>query len=102
MTVTVNEQVDVPLAFEAMQVTVEVPAGNRCGEVTASVPMRHLTVGMGLPEATGAKVTDREHPSPAALVTILPGQVIVGGTGANRQIWVARQVKAEPPTLPLA
>jgi hypothetical protein len=100
--VTEIEEVEVACALEATHVTVLVPAGNACGDKMASLPMRHLIVGIGLPDATTEKGIDWEHPSAAALVTMFPGHVIDGGAAAIRQTWVARQVKAEPFTLPLA
>jgi hypothetical protein len=86
VTVTVKEQGDVPFALEATHVTVVVPAANECGDEIASLPTRHRIVGIGLPDATTVKATDWEHPSTAALVTMLPGHVMVGGAAATRQI----------------
>src|SRR2546426_6043041 len=51
LTVTVNEQLATPTAFDAVQMTVVVPIGNECGEVIAVDPIWQITVGAGLPVA---------------------------------------------------
>src|SRR5215216_5367800 len=78
LTVTVNEQLPTPFTLLAVQVTVETPAGNECGDVTAASPIRQRTVGMGDPEPTTVNVTERAQLPPAASVTILPGHCTVG------------------------
>ena len=72
-TTTLNEQLEMPQLFEAVQFTVVVPTGNAVPDAGV-----HTTVGVGVPDAVGAKVTTVEHWPGSAFVVMLPGQVICG------------------------
>jgi hypothetical protein len=57
--------------FEAVQVTVDVPTGNACGEVIGVAPILQVTVGAGHPAVAvgGVKETNAVH-VPGSVLTV--------------------------------
>ena len=69
----------------AVQVTRLVPKGKVCGELMTVFPIRHRIVGIGLPVAVGAKLTDCEQTPGVASTVTLAGQVMPGAVPAAFQ-----------------
>src|ERR1041385_7895997 len=58
VTVTVKEQLAVPLALLTVQSTLETPTGNVCGDVMRTSPILQRRVGMGFPDAMTENATE--------------------------------------------
>jgi hypothetical protein len=61
LTVTVNEQLATPAAFDAVHVTAVEPTGKEFGEVMTVEPTRQVTLGAGLPVPVVVNATMRAH-----------------------------------------
>src|SRR5947199_224263 len=86
----------------AVQVTVLVPTGKVCGDVTTVLPILQVTIGVGDPVVMTLNATEREHWPVALLVMMLSGHMIAGGTLAFSQTFMAMQVNDALLTAPTA
>ena len=100
LTVTVKTQFAIPATFDAVQVTVFVPTGNKYGDAITFEPILQITVGLGLPLTFGKNDSARPHWPGALLVVTFPGQVMVGGVFVAEEFTVT--LKAQVLVLPAA